>query len=127
MNKKGLTDLFVISRFECTYYRGFKIRKKRAILGIIAVKKKMFQIFTGHYSTFVIKKSIFSDVVLKHTISKRNKLLSWHKNLTRITSLITNVRNFHRNMFSQSSYFLHFSFTVSTSLRDAAQVGAAFN
>ena len=65
---------------------------------------------TAHYSTFVLKKSIFSAVVLKHTISKRNKLLSWHKNLTRITSLITNVRNFDRNMISQSFYFLHFSF-----------------
>ena len=29
-----------------------------------------------HYSTFVIIKSFFSVVVLKHTMSKRNKLLS---------------------------------------------------
>ena len=66
--------------------------------------------FPPHNITFVIIKTFFSDVVLKHTISKRNKLLSWHKNLTRITSLITNVRNFDRNMISQSFYFLHFSF-----------------
>ena len=64
-----------------------------------------FSILVIHYSTFVLKKSIFSAVVLKHTISKRNKLLSWHKNLTRITSLITNVRNFDRNMISHIFLF----------------------
>ena len=65
---------------------------------------------TLHSITLPIIKSFFSVVVLKHTISKRNKLLSCHKNLTRITSLITNVWNFDWNMISQSFYFLHFSF-----------------
>ena len=43
--------------------------------------------FFTHNRIFIIKKSIFSGVVMKHTISKRNKPLSWHRNFTRITSL----------------------------------------
>ena len=59
---------------------------------------------------FCYKKSIFSVDVLKHTILKENKPLSWHKNLTRITYFITNSRGLDRNMINQSFIFYTFHF-----------------
>ena len=66
--------------------------------------------FFTHNRIFIIKKSYFSVVVMKHTISKSNKPLSWHRNFTRITSLTFPGQDFDRNIINQSFYSLQFSF-----------------